>query len=368
MLIGLFYLIAREILQATNDFPRYITQKENWFEMLIVIFTIVYVVTMSLNKDISVHFGAWAVFMGWWELTMLLGRVPSIGIYIFLTTEVMKILFVYVLIYLPILISFACIFHLLLPSSESFNDIATSFIKILAMMVGEFDLGDNFLWTQSLQDNGQGSTQVAFVLFLLIGNIVIANLLVGLTVSKTEELFKIAGIYRLGKTVHQISSASQLFGRNSAFFKRRKTTQLFTFLKAKGGNWKICVMPHSLEQMKIDSKARQFLKGADSSSTSFENAFKTYLYDDLQGRGKELAFNIPAWVIAHTLTMLKNQKEIENEKIDSEAFKAYSMPIKTEKRPNQPLSQIEEEDQDEDLKEKIRIIQEKLNEVLDKIK
>ena len=72
------------------------------------------------------------------------------------------------------------------------------------MMSGEFDLTDNFLMNQSLEDNAQWSTQFMFVGFLVMGNIVIGNLLIGLTVSKTEEMFKKAGIFRLEKTVHQV--------------------------------------------------------------------------------------------------------------------------------------------------------------------
>ena len=43
-----------------------------------------------------------------------------------------------------------------------------------------------------------------FLLFLFMVTIVISNLLIAMTVSKTEELFKRAGVIRLKKTVVQV--------------------------------------------------------------------------------------------------------------------------------------------------------------------
>jgi hypothetical protein len=42
------------------------------------------------------------------------------------------------------------------------------------------------------------------VLFIFFISVVLVNLLVGLTISKTEELYREAGIFRLEKTVLQV--------------------------------------------------------------------------------------------------------------------------------------------------------------------
>ena len=91
------------------------------------------------------------------------------------------------------------------------------------MMVGEFDFQSNFLFEKSLLDYGQISTQLAFFLFLLIGNIVIANLLIGLTVNKTELLFKKADVVRLESMVHQVHGIGK-------FFEIKNTTSLWKTL------------------------------------------------------------------------------------------------------------------------------------------
>jgi len=50
----------------------------------------------------------------------------------------------------------------------------------LAMMVGEFNFGD--LFTPQGVGKGSPTTQLAFVLFLLLVSIIIMNLLIGLAI------------------------------------------------------------------------------------------------------------------------------------------------------------------------------------------
>ena len=134
---------------------------------------------------------------------------------------------------LTALMAFAFTFHLLLPSNEAFIDPMTALLKVLAMMVGEFDFQENFLFEKSALDNGEVSTQIAFFFFLLIGNIVIANLLIGLTVNKTELLFKKASLVRLETMVHQVHGIGQFFQIKSgtSFWRAlAQKTKLFDFL------------------------------------------------------------------------------------------------------------------------------------------
>ena len=91
----------------------------------------------------------------------------------------------------------------------------------------------NFLIEKSALDNGQVSTQIVFFFFLLIGNIVIANLLIGLTVNKTELLFKKASLVRLETMVHQVHGIGQFFQIKSGtpFWRAlAQKTKLFDFL------------------------------------------------------------------------------------------------------------------------------------------
>ena len=70
----------------------------------------------------------------------------------------------------------------------------TAFIHLKKSTVSKFqDTGSN------------GTTQIMFVAFLFVITITISNLIVGLTVNRTEALFKEAGVIRLMKTVLQVS-------------------------------------------------------------------------------------------------------------------------------------------------------------------
>ena len=327
--IGLIFLAVREFLQLITNFKNYVASFENYVEFLIVLLTGINIILLCFDKDWSIHAGAWAVFLGWCELALLLGRIPTIGIFIYLLYDVLGTLMIFLFIYSPVLIAFALIFHLLLPSQETYQDPLTSLLKVLAMMIGELEFG-NFLIGETSVDFGAGSAQWAFFLFILIGNIVIANLLIGLTVSKTEDLFKKAGIVRLHKTVNQIVGIDRVFGetwQKMLFFTRR--TKLFSYLNTllvknvKNGEnrpspWKICVMPHSNKQP--NSKGRRVLNQVDASTLSFDKPYSVYLYDDKEDCTKEkLKFTIPSWVILHTLAML------EDKKLKDDAQKATEM-------------------------------------------
>jgi hypothetical protein len=246
------------------------------------------------------------------------------------------------MVYLPVLIAFAMTFYLLLPCKEnkSFMDPGTSLLTVLAMMIGELEYDNHFLRSHSSKDFGIGSAQLAFILFVLMVNIVVANLLIGLTVSKTDELFKQAGIHRLQKTATQITAVESVIGTESwqqclichifpYFSKRTKIFAYFLSILTEDNEnsecseripspWKICVMPHS----KRYSKGRKVLDASSSTSSfSFKGHYPVYLYNDVEGSIKEkLKFTLPPWVILHSLCLLEEKKKIK----DTEEAKAMS--------------------------------------------
>ena len=97
-LMGTVALGIRELLQAIFSWKQYYRSRENILEFLIVAGTAAYLIVMNFNIPISRHLAAWSVFFGWLELTMLIGRFPSIGIYIYMSVHVIKILLLFVLV------------------------------------------------------------------------------------------------------------------------------------------------------------------------------------------------------------------------------------------------------------------------------
>ena len=115
------------------------------------------------------------------------------------------------MLYAPVLFAFVMMFHLLIPSNVNFQTLWHSMLKIAAMMLGDIGVQDNFTIEPSQEDNSVGFTQIAFLMFLLFGNIVIINLLIGFTVNKAEYFLEIADQIRLEKTVEQIERAEKWF-------------------------------------------------------------------------------------------------------------------------------------------------------------
>ena len=151
--IGLIFLITRELIQLVTNPKRYIKYFDNLVDAFIIILTISTMFLIKYDKDIAIHTGTWAVFLGWWEMALLLGRFPVFGIYIYLFVGVLKTLVVFFMLYLPVLIAFALTFYLLLPSRQTFMDPGTSLLTVLAMMIGELEYDNHFLrkkWVPNL--------------------------------------------------------------------------------------------------------------------------------------------------------------------------------------------------------------------------
>ena len=177
--LGFGYVTVREFWQAKCNFKRYVESRENYLELSILIGMIGYLVALMKYPLYSIHFGAWIVLLSWFEMMLMLGRIPSIGIYIYMSVNVFKTIIAFILVYSPLLIAFGTSFYILLPTKASFTNLPMAMIKSLTMMTGEFDLGDNFHWDESKEDFGQVSTQAFFIIFLIFISIVIANLLIG---------------------------------------------------------------------------------------------------------------------------------------------------------------------------------------------
>ena len=132
-----------------------------------------------------------------------------------MSLNILKTLGIFLMVYSPLLIAFAATFYILLPSQPSFTNFPMALIKTLAMMTGEFELDDYFQWDLTKNDFGHVSSQLIFVGFLIFVNIVISNLLIGLTVNKTDKVFKNSGTLRLEKTVHQLVEIDALLQSKS---------------------------------------------------------------------------------------------------------------------------------------------------------
>ena len=81
-------------------------------------------------------------------------------------------------VYVPIMIAFAGAFHSFLIFDEVFEGPVASFLKVLTMILGEFDFEDKFLFDKVKGSNGSmWSVQVMLVMFIIYGSLIIMNLI-----------------------------------------------------------------------------------------------------------------------------------------------------------------------------------------------
>ena len=79
-------------------------------------------------------------------------------------------------------------------------------LKSIAMMTGELEFEGNFTVDMSINSNGSEVTlQILFLLFVLFVSIIIANLIIGLTVSEIDDLYNEARAIKLQKMVTQVN-------------------------------------------------------------------------------------------------------------------------------------------------------------------
>ena len=67
-------------------------------------------------------------------------------------------------VYIPVMIAFASAFHCFLCFNDVFEGPATSLLKVLTMILGEFDFEDNFVYLNVKEKHGSNIS----VQFLLI--------------------------------------------------------------------------------------------------------------------------------------------------------------------------------------------------------
>ena len=254
-LVLTIFIAVREFAQLFSNWINYFLDWENWTELIVVILSCSYLGFYNSNYQVCSILGAFCGFLAWMQFTILFGRFPTVGIYIFMSFYILKPIIIFLSVYSTTLLSFALAFHLLLSDQVTFSNPATAVLKVLTMMMGEFDFDNNFIKDETRPDSSHPVTaQFFFVLFYICVSIVLSNLIVGMTVSKTEELFNHAKVIKLTAISKEVISMEKILLRDLkslTWFQRkfRERTQIFQLLKRKGlTNPVVCVSPNKTKQ------------------------------------------------------------------------------------------------------------------------
>ena len=116
-----FMVTLRELLQLINGGLTYFKSSENILEVITLFCTWVYVllVPWPWGYEVEQIFAAVAMFSAWIEMSLMIGRIPSIGIFTFMMFQVIRQVVKFFLVYLTTLLAFAFAFHLLLIRDEN---------------------------------------------------------------------------------------------------------------------------------------------------------------------------------------------------------------------------------------------------------
>ena len=168
---------------------KYLFSLDNFVDILLVVFLITFLITCRVTAELSLHFAAWMVFLAWINLTLHLGRFSPFSEYIYMSRDVTYTMMLCLITYLPNFTAFTFGFHILLHSNEAFSGWIQLHIGIFEKMLAELNYADDFEYSAVKDYGGRNiSAQFMFLLFLIFISLIVMNLLITVTLSKTENL------------------------------------------------------------------------------------------------------------------------------------------------------------------------------------
>ena len=190
---SLFLLILWEFLQLLSkilakEFLEYFSW-QNVIELILLSLSSTFLIIEFVLFDkmeydcgrysgLQMHLLGWALFLAWIDLTMFMGRFDIFGKHIYRSWHVMKNVAWSMTVYIPILLAFASAFHCFLKNDGIFEGTVASVLKVLTMVLGEFDFEEHFVYDTVKTNNGsQFSVQIMFVMFIIYGSMIIVNLI-----------------------------------------------------------------------------------------------------------------------------------------------------------------------------------------------
>jgi ankyrin repeat protein len=181
-------LCVRELCQLLVYRQKYVMWKENWLESLLIAVTFTACSGIVDSMEVNRHFFAIAILLGWFELVLLLGRLPLLSVQTEMLKKVSRTFLSFMMGYIILILAFALSFYIIFKTDVKGNDFVLfanpliSVLKTIVMFAGEFDL--SYLPFDTLP----GTSHVIFLLFVFLVAIILLNLLSGLAVGDTEKV------------------------------------------------------------------------------------------------------------------------------------------------------------------------------------
>jgi len=326
--VATIFICIREVGQLINERSGYFKSGENILEMTALASTWTYLVMTPFFIEYEAVFGAVAMFCAWLEMTLMLGRIPSIGKYTYMSTQVIQQLLLFFSVYSTTLIAFSMAFYLLLVKDYAggrensdvgddgedgqngiFDNPWTAFLKVLMLMIGEYDFSDTFRWN-SIENSMVVSDsswlkkifplipQLLFIFVLVLVTIIIGNLITGLTVNNIGELSKHAEFFKLGKTLKQIKSTEEFV--NGKWMKLLKQV------------WESFWKTSLIEKFDAEISDTEIKICIQPNKNMSDDEYISKKYDVFTRELSKIEdLHIPSWIVKNTFDLLREKEKME---------------------------------------------------------
>jgi hypothetical protein len=210
-MILLGFLCIREGCQLLVDHKDYIKSKEKWIALLLIIVTFTSCSGIVESIEVSRHLFAIAILLGWFELVLLLGRLPQLSVQMEMFKTVSLTFLRFMAGYIVLILAFALSFYIIFrpniqgENAALFSNPFISILKTIVMFAGEYDAsGLPF-------DTLPGTSHLIFLLFVFFVAIVLLNLMKGLAVGDTGKVREVAEILSLVARVRLIKHVFDVY-------------------------------------------------------------------------------------------------------------------------------------------------------------
>ena len=155
-LIGLLVIELCQICAKIfkERFRSYVTL-QNIVEILLIIATFIFLSYAENDIEFGGHLGGWILFGSWINFTTYLCQISTFGRAIYSSLYVTKKIANSLIIFIPSLVGFTAGFHFFVHGNDNFRDFTRAYLKVLVMMLGEYDYEDNFSYTKGLETGGR---------------------------------------------------------------------------------------------------------------------------------------------------------------------------------------------------------------------
>ena len=185
--------IAKELTSASHLRWQYLQNFESWLNIAV---NVCFIITSFFIADSEeagpaewqYHIIGFGLFFTWVLQTLIVGRMPQVGLYIEIFKKVLKTFLTVFIAFACLFVAFATSFLVIFPPSFSNNNLSHlklpfgAFGKVLVMMLGEVDYASDDKSINHLPF----TSYIFFILFIVIVSIVIMNLLFGLAVADIQ--------------------------------------------------------------------------------------------------------------------------------------------------------------------------------------